>query len=233
MRYSRPVSDVEAFRAAYRAEHVKAGYSGGVHLVFTTCGSLLGIGIALALIENLQRVELWIVPIAFVFANVVEHQAHRWLMHAPRGPLRFLHKRHTLQHPRFFADGELAVHTSRDWKAVLFPAPVIFFFLGGIALPAGVVLGALVSWNVGALFAATGAAYYLLYEWCHLLWHQPPESPFGRLRVVRWMRSHHLAHHVDHTRGFNVTLPLADALLGPRGPRRSADRRGASASERH
>lgn len=210
------MSDVEAFRAEYRREHVKPGYSGGVHLVFTTCGALLGMGVAFALVQDLKRFELLAVPIAFVFANVVEHQAHRWLMHAPRGPLRFLHRRHALQHHRFFDQGQLAANTSKDWKAVLFPAPVIFFFLGGIALPMGVAIGALVTWNAGALFALTGAGYYLLYEWCHLLWHQPPEGPFGRLRIVAAMRAHHLAHHVDDTRGFNVTLPLADALLGPR-----------------
>lgn len=209
-------SDVDAFRDEYRREHIGPGYSGGVHLVFTTCGALLGIGVALALVQDLQRVELWTIPAAFVFANLVEHQAHRWLMHVPRGPLKFLHKRHALQHHRFFAGGDLAARTSKDWKAVLFPAPVIFFFLGGIDLPAGLLLGATISWNVGALFAATGAAYYLLYEWCHLLWHQPPESPFGRLRVVRWMRAHHLAHHVNDSRGFNVTLPLMDWTLGPR-----------------
>ena len=213
------MTDVEAFREEYRREHVKPGYSGGVHLVFTTCGALLGMSVAFALLQDVTRLELLVVPIAFVFANVVEHQAHRWLMHAPRGPLRFLHKRHTLQHHRFFDQGQLAVTSSRDWRAVLFPAPVVFFFLGGIALPAGVALGALVTWNVGALFVLTGAAYYLLYEWCHLLWHQPSDSPFGRLGIVKAMRGHHLAHHVDDTRGFNVTLPLADVLLGPRAPR--------------
>lgn len=213
------MTDVEAFREEYRREHVKAGYSGGVHLVFTTCGALLGMSVAFALLQDVTRLELLAVPIAFVFANVVEHQAHRWLMHAPRGPLRFLHKRHTLQHHRFFDQGQLAVTSSRDWRAVLFPAPVVFFFLGGIALPAGLALGALLTWNVGALFVWTGAGYYLLYEWCHLLWHQPPDSPFGRLAIVKAMRGHHLAHHVDDTRGFNVTLPLADVLLGPHAPR--------------
>lgn len=211
-----PVSDVELFRADYRRAHIKAGYSGGVHLLFTTCGALLGMGVAFALVQDLRRLELLVIPIAFVFANAVEHQAHRWLMHVPRGPLRFLHQRHTLQHHRFFAEGQLAAATSQDWHIVLFPAPLIFFFLLGIALPIGLALAALFSANVGALFVLTGAGYYLLYEWCHLLWHQAPDSPLGRLAVVRAMRAHHLAHHVDDTAGYNVTLPLTDALLGPR-----------------
>jgi hypothetical protein len=89
---------------------------------------------------------------------------------------------------------------------------VILFFFGGIAAPAGFALSFFTPKNVAALFAATAVGYYLIYEWCHLAWHQPDDSFVGKLPLVRRLRTLHRAHHTDMGRAFNVTFPIADWL---------------------
>ena len=57
------------------------------------------------------------------------------------------------------------------------------------------------------------------YEVLHLCYHAPSESFIGRLRFIRVMRTHHARHHdmrrMAHV-NFNVTIPLADVVLGTR-----------------
>ncbi|HEY4222297.1 MAG TPA: sterol desaturase family protein, partial [Myxococcota bacterium] len=154
-----------------------------------------------------------IVPGTFLFANVVEYLAHRFLMHVPRPVVRFLYTRHTLQHHRFFIGDYLAAESARDWKIVMFPPALLFFFLGCIGLPLSLAISALSNENLGALFGATAAGYFLIYECCHLAWHQPEHSLVARLPLVRRFCALHRAHHLDDTRGFNVTFPIADTLF--------------------
>jgi hypothetical protein len=207
------MSDVESFRAGYRAEHIGRRYSGVAHFAVTATCAIAAVVVALSRVRDVTLAELAVVPAAFLVANVVEYLAHRFLMHVPRGPLRFLFVRHTLQHHRFFVDGALSADSTRDWQIVLFPPAVIVFFLGGIGVPLTLALGAVVDDNVGALFGATAAGYFLLYEVCHLAWHQPDDSVIAKLPGVRRFRAHHRAHHTNGSRGFNVTFPIADTLF--------------------
>jgi len=61
------------------------------------------------------------------------------------------------------------------------------------------------------------ATYYLMYEGLHTLSHIE-NSPFlDRLPLVNTVRRMHVMHHNPdfmHTRNFNLTFPICDALFG-------------------
>jgi hypothetical protein len=204
------------FRAQVRSEQIGPRYRGRLHFACTMTGCAVGIAVALSTVHAPTWQELLVVPAGLLVANLVEYLAHRFLMHRARPLVGFLHRRHTLLHHRYFTNEAPTVDSTRDFKAVLFPAPVIAFFLVGVALPLGVALDVVFPRNVAALFATAAIAYYGLYEVLHLTWHLPDAHPVARLGVVRALRALHRAHHADMTRGFNVTFPIADVIFGTR-----------------
>ena len=210
-------TQVAAYRADYRAEKVRPGYDGRLHLTATTSVGAGALVACLLFVRDLTWLELSVVPLTYVFANLVEYLAHRHLMHKMVAPLSFLYRRHAAEHHRFFTQECMVVGSTRDFAAVIFPLKVSFFFLGLVAAPSGLVVGWLLGSNAGWLFAATAVAYYQSYEALHLMAHLDPESPLGRRGVVRAIRHHHGIHH-DTRRmrkaNFNITVPLWDLLLG-------------------
>ncbi|HZX96699.1 MAG TPA: sterol desaturase family protein [Myxococcales bacterium] len=204
--------ELAAFRAEARAEQLGPRYSGLLHLAFVNVVSLAIIAVAGAQIHR-PRLALLTVPIAFLYANLVEWLAHRGPMHAPRRFLGLVYRRHTLLHHAFFTAEQMSLESARDFKLVLFPPVLLLFFFGGLALPAGLLLGAFLGSNVAALFVITAMAYYLLYEWLHLAYHLGDRAP----RLIEPLRRHHAAHHDPRnmTRGnFNITFPICDRLFG-------------------
>jgi hypothetical protein len=216
-----PADDVERYRDGWRREHIGPRYSGPLHLAVTMTGALTGIAAFLSFVHQPTWLELLVIPVGLLFANVVEYLAHKNLMHKERPVMGFLYRRHELQHHRFFREGAMDASSTRDWKIVMFPWPLIGFFLGALDLPVALALGALTTTNAGALFGATGGLYFLVYELCHLAWHQPEDTLVGGLHVVKRWKQHHVRHHVDPTTAFNVSFPFADKLLGPRLRQRS------------
>ncbi len=206
-----------AYRADYRARRVSEGYRGWRHLGFVTAVGLLAIYIFGRQLHEVRGAELLIVPLGYVFANLVEYMVHRHPMHRPMAPMQALYKRHATEHHRFFTQKHMDAESHRDFPAVLFPWYMIGFFLGLIATPAAFVLGRIIAPNVGWLFAMTAGAYYISYEWLHLAAHLPEDSWLGARPVARFVRHHHGIHH-DPRRmrraNFNITVPLWDALLG-------------------
>jgi sterol desaturase/sphingolipid hydroxylase (fatty acid hydroxylase superfamily) len=215
------------FRREFRARHVGPRYSGIAHFAATSAAGAAGIAWLAAGARAVRPVEWLTVPAAFLFANVVEYLAHRGPMHHLRPGARILFERHTRQHHRFYTDEAMAIDSTRDFKIVLFPLFAIALFAGAILAPIYVALRLFVSANVASLFCATALAYYLLYEWLHLAYHLPADSPVGRLPAIRLLRRHHARHHDPRKMtawNFNVTFPLADALFGTwyREPRSAA-----------
>jgi len=204
--------ELAAFRAQARAEQVGPRYSGALHFAFVNAVSLSIIAIAASRLRR-PGWALLTVPLAFLYANLVEWLAHRGPMHAPKRLLRLVYRRHTLLHHAFFSAEAMSVESTRDFKMVLFPPVLLIFFFGGFALPLGLLLGVLLGQNVAALFVITAMSYYLLYEWLHLAYHLGPRAP----RLVGPLRRHHAAHHDpgNMTRGnFNITFPICDRLFG-------------------
>jgi hypothetical protein len=208
---------VAEFRRRYRAEEIGPRYRGWLHFAFTTTGALAAIGFAIAQLHAIAPLEWLTVPTTFVFANFGEYLGHRGPMHHRHRGLSVLHRRHTLQHHRFFTRDVMACEGTRDFKMVLFPPVMLLFFLGGLAAPIGALLFVVAGANVGWLFVATAVGYFLTYEWLHFAYHQPEHSAIGRLPGVATLRRHHALHHDPRLMqrwNFNITFPIADRVMG-------------------
>jgi len=211
------MGDVAAYRAQYRAENIGPRYSGYLHFATTTFVSLAAIAFAISRVHAPHAWELAFVPVFFVIANLGEYAGHRGPMHHRRRGLALIFERHTLQHHHFYTHDAMAAESPRDFQMVLFPPIMLVFFLGGLALPLGLLVGFLGTPNLGWLFAATAVSYFLTYEWLHWSYHQPESSTIGRLWLVRRLRRHHTIHHDLRrmtTVNFNITFPIADTLFG-------------------
>ena len=205
------------YRAIHRARHIGRHYRGWLHLATTSIGALAAIVFAALQVRAPTLAELTTIPIAFLIANLGEYAGHRGPMHHRTRGLGILFERHARQHHRFFTDEAMAVDSSRDFQMVLFPPVMLLFFLGALAAPIGALLHVAIAPNVGWLFAATAVGYFLTYEWLHWSYHQPRDGFIGRRRLIRRLRAHHTRHHdprrMTHD-NFNITFPIADALLG-------------------
>jgi len=211
---------VAAFRQEYRTHHIGAHYSGGLHLAFTSLGSLGVIVLAAAWVRAPAPLELLTIPVTFLFANLVEYRAHRGPMHRRRRGLALLFQRHTQQHHRYYTDEAMSYEGARDFKMVLFPPVMLLFFMGAVAAPVGALLFWLASRSVALLYVATAMGYFLTYEWLHVCHHLPATHPLARLGVLRRLRAHHQIHHDParmNAHNFNITFPICDWLFGTLG----------------
>jgi hypothetical protein len=207
------------YRDIYRREHIGRLYSGRIHLSFAVLFSLGGIGLCVLLLENVQPLEWLALPLAFLYANLVEYAGHRWVMHRKVRWLSLAYTRHAGQHHRFFTDRNMALESWRDCKAVLFPAFLIVFYFGAFALPQALLLAWLTTANVALLFVIVALGYYLNYELLHLAYHLPEQSRVLRLPFLRRLRQLHHRHHepslMAHA-NFNITYPIGDWIFGTR-----------------
>jgi hypothetical protein len=209
--------------ARFRIEHRQTGigrrYNGWLHFGFTSLGSLAAIAVALAFVRRPSPAELLVVPGGFLLANLVEYFGHKGPMHRRKRGLSLLFRRHTEQHHRFFSHDAMAYESSRDFQMVLFPPVMLLFYLGAVATPFAIALRLVWSANAGLLFAATGTAYLLTYEWLHFAYHLDPRSWVGRLPLMETLRRHHTRHHdpaLMSRYNFNITFPIADVIFGTR-----------------
>jgi hypothetical protein len=186
------------------------------HLTGTLGVGIVTLSVALSRLSNPGAAELSIVPGAFVFANLVEWFAHRYLMHERRFPLTVLYDRHTPEHHRVFRYESMAIEGPRELKLVLIPAAGVLGMVL-LAAPVALLLGQALSWNVGWLFLATVGVYVVGYELSHLAYHLPERSIVYRVPFLRALREHHARHHIPslmQRHNFNVTIPLGDLLFG-------------------
>jgi hypothetical protein len=210
-------------------------YSGWRHFVLVNAMAAVALGVALWLVHSPSWAELAMVAAAFLFANASEWHLHRGVLHHRVPGFQLLYERHALMHHVAFHHDTMAAPSPREWRWVLFPAPA---FLGLLALVAPIGLGLGFAWsrNAGALFVATGVGFYLLYEWCHLSYHQPESTWVGRRALVRVLRRHHQRHHhpaLARRYNFNVTFPIWDYVRGSVAPTDAAERADAEADQAH
>ena len=204
-----------AYRESYRAS-TPSWYRGEMHLAFTLLftGGVLWYCASQIVDASWQEWLLVVVPM-FLFGNWAEWAGHRYLLHSPRSWLKPAYKRHVATHHQFFSHKTLDYHGHQDWRALLFPpfAPVLFVMA---ALPLALLLGTLWTANAGYIAMLTMAAYFLMYEGLHTLSHL--EHPLlDAIPLVNTVRRMHVLHHNPdfmHTRNFNLTFPICDALFG-------------------
>ena len=169
------------------------------------------------MLDDVSLLEWLTIPLTFFYANLSEYLGHRGPMHHKTRFLSAVFERHTIEHHSFFTDEAPCFDSTRDYKAVLFPPILLFFFIGFFAVPVGALLYYFVSPNVCFLFVMTAILYFLNYEILHFAYHTNPESWLGRLPLISKLRKHHIMHHNKRlmTRcNFNITYPVCDRLFG-------------------
>jgi hypothetical protein len=208
---------VLVFRDDYRKKNIGPHYYGWAHFTFTSTASLAVIAFSISRVHAVRPLEWLVIPLTFLFANFAEFKGHRGPMHRPARRLEILFQRHTREHHHFFTHDAMTYLSSRDFKMVLFPPEMLFFFLGAIATPMAVALFLLVSPNVGWLYVAVAMGYFLTYEWLHFTYHLPEESLVGKLPFMKALRRHHTLHHDLALMGkynFNISFPICDWVYG-------------------
>jgi hypothetical protein len=205
------------FRETYRSRLV-GWYNGYVHVLI-----IYGIGVGLFYVfaNNIHSVQWWewlTIPIVFLLCNIFEWFVHRHVMHRPIDlpGLRAVYNRHTLNHHQFFTDSEIRFLNHRDWRVTVFPtyALVVFTLM---SIPPALILGLLITSNVGWLVISTTIGMYLLYEFMHFCCHVDENWFVANCPFVNTLRRHHTAHHNTRLmmeRNMNLTFPIADWLFG-------------------
>lgn len=158
-----------------------------------------------------------------VSASFYEWAVHKYLLHRPR---QFLNMKkwfeyHTRIHHVKFGYGE-SYHLQHDDDKEIIDmrkwAPVV---VSGASLPYVIVACLLYvfldfdrSWIIVVVGVILSSAYYFAYEYLHWCMHLPKER---RLEMSSWFRrlnGHHLIHHRQMGKNYNVVLPLADWIMG-------------------
>jgi hypothetical protein len=67
----------------------------------------------------------------------------------------------------------------------------VIFLLFGLVSPVFFLTWLLTNSNVAGLFLIVAVAYFLLYEWRHLLYHLPEGSRLGAFALIRALKQHH------------------------------------------
>jgi hypothetical protein len=205
------------FRREYRSR-IAGWYNGFVHVVVIYSIGIASFYIYIQHIENVQAWEWLTIPAVFLLCNIFEWFLHKYVMHRPidvKG-LRAIYERHTLNHHQFFTDNEMRFRDHKDWRVTFFPpyALVVFILM---SIPGALILGWLLTANVGLLFICTTTGMYLIYEFMHFCCHVD-ENWFVRwCPFVNTLRRHHTAHHnsgLMMERNMNLTFPIADWLFG-------------------
>ncbi len=205
------------FRETYRSRLV-GWYNGYAHVLIIYG---IGAGLLYVFIHNMSAVRWWewlTVPIAFLLCNIFEWSVHRYVMHRPINVpgLKAVYNRHTLNHHQFFTDSEIRFLNHRDWRVTVFPTYALVVFTLMSIVPA-LILGLIISPNVGWLVISTTTGMYLLYEFMHLCCHVDENRLVANVPFVNTLRRHHTAHHntlLMMERNMNLTFPIADWLFG-------------------
>src|SRR5688572_29003278 len=121
LRPSEPPRRGESFRRTMLGR-IPRWYSPWGHLAGTVGVGVVTLVVSIVGISDPRAVEFLTIPLAFVFANLVEWFAHRHLMHRRRFPLRVLFDRHTPEHHRIFRYDSMAIESARELRLVLIPA---------------------------------------------------------------------------------------------------------------
>ena len=205
------------FRNLYRSR-IDGWYNGFFH-VAVIYG--IGIGALYIYIQNIAAMRWWewlTIPTVVLLCNMFEWFLHTHIMHRPiqiRG-LRPIYIRHTLNHHQFFSDSEMRFRDHGDWRVTFFPpyALVVFILMSA---PGGLVLGFLISPNVGWLLMCSTTGMYIVYEFMHFCCHVDENWFVRYCPFVNTLRRHHTAHHNSRLMmevNMNLTFPIADWLFG-------------------
>ena len=205
------------YRQVYR-DRIANWYNGWLHVavIYT-----IGLAAMYVYISHIHAPVWWewlIVPVVFLLSNIFEWYLHRHVMHRPlrsKG-LRAIYTRHTLMHHQFFTEKEMRFAGPHDWRVTFFPPYALIVFILMSMVPA-LVLGWLITPNVGWLLMCTTTSIYLIYEFMHFCCHIEENKFVRYCPFVNTIRRHHTAHHNQHIMmncNMNLTFPIADWMFG-------------------
>lgn len=208
---------VRSFRREFHARYASRFYAGWLHFAGTVTITVTILAVSISRLHDIQALEWLTLPVAFLYANLVEYFGHRYPMHHPMRPLRLVYRRHTKEHHRFFTNAAMAFDDSGDFKAVLFPLVLISFYFVGIGVPSYLLVAWLFNANVAWLFIAVAVGYFFNYEMLHFAYHTKPDSWIAKVPGMARLRRLHTQHHDPHLMqhyNFNITYPIGDWLFG-------------------
>jgi hypothetical protein len=156
-----------------------------------------------------------------VQASFFEWTFHRFWLHKPWLPDDCF-RAHTLVHHQLckFEDTFEVVEEEQE-EALTFT-----WYGGPIIVAINVLPWALVALGLGlagvalpytaflVAFAVTILLYYVAYESLHFLMHKPMSPFIENSAYFKFIKKHHVIHHVQMDRNLNVLIPLADVCLG-------------------
>lgn len=205
------------YRENYRVR-VAGWYNGWLHIALIYIIGFTALYVYLANLHDVRWWEYLTVPVVFMFANFFEWWIHRYVMHRPSNfpAFRAIYSRHTMMHHQFFTEQEMRFADHFDWRVTFFPpyALVVFTFM---SIPPAIILGFLISPNVGWLLIITTTSMYLIYEFMHFCCHVDENRFVRTMPFVNTIRRHHTAHHnqsIMMERNMNLTFPIMDWLMG-------------------
>jgi len=209
--------DIAGFRRTFQLERVSRFYSGALHLAWIFGAGTAAMIYCIHHVDGIQPLERLVIPLTFLYANVIEYIAHRGPMHHSMRGLRLVFAGHSMDHHRYFTNEKMELEGLRDVAIILFPPVMFVFFFGVFGFPVALLLGWLISANAGYLCFGTAMGYYLNYELFHLACHLPGNSWMGRLPFMKTLSRHHTLHHdlrLMSKRCFNITYPICDRIFG-------------------
>jgi len=162
-----------------------------------------------------------LLPAVWVFANFFEWTVHRFPMHRALVP-RIMYRNHAQIHHTAFTDEAMAIEEPRELWLIMMPWYTIVMLLVA-ASPAAVAVALVGGLPLAGIFYVGALSYFLFYEALHAAYHLPATTlkrlGLGEGTLFAKLRAHHAHHHtlkrMAHV-NFNVTVPLADTLLGTR-----------------
>lgn len=205
-----------------RAEQIPAGFSPAGHIARTLALAALVLTAAIYVARPAPAAAWLMVPGFWVFANFFEWTVHRFPMHRALIP-RIMYRNHAGIHHGAFDEDTMAISEARELSLIMMPWYTIVMLLVA-ASPVAIVAALVGGLPLAGIFYVAALSYFLFYETLHALYHLPTET------LERWgigrpgslfarLRAHHARHH-DPRRmaheNFNVTVPLADTVLGTR-----------------
>ncbi len=213
-----PMTDRQrGYRDTYRSRIV-GWYNGYIHIAVIY---IIGVTAMYIYITNIGDVRWWewlTIPVVFLLCNFFEWFLHAQIMHRPQKnrALRAIYTRHTLMHHQFFTQEEMRFAGHHDWRVTVFPpyALVVFILM---STPGALIMGYLISANVGWLLICTTTSLYLIYEFMHFCCHVNDGWFVRTCPFVNTIRRHHTAHHnqgIMMETNMNLTFPVSDWLFG-------------------
>lgn len=205
------------FRNEYRSR-IAGWYNGYVHVLVIYTIGFTALYSYTYHIGNVQWWEWLTIPIVIFICNVFEWFLHIRVMHRPINVtgLRAIYVRHTLNHHQFFTDKEMRFRDQKDWRVTFFPPYALVIFIL-ISIPGSLILGYLISANVGWLVMCSTTSTFLIYEFMHFCCHVDENAFVRHCPLVNTIRRHHTAHHNDRLMmeiNMNLTFPISDWLFG-------------------